>query len=62
MPEVLFSGFCVFRSCVSGGGLNTMKKIAIFYNVTLGIFWEAVYVMVIIGVGSLFALAIQYIR
>ncbi len=39
-----------------------MKKIAIFYTVTLGIFWEAVYVMVIIGVGSVFALAIQYIR
>jgi hypothetical protein len=39
-----------------------MKKIAIFYNVTLGIFWEAVYVIVIIGVGSLFALAIKYIR
>ena len=31
-----------------------MKKIAIFYNVTLGIFWEAVYVMVIIAVGLLF--------
>jgi hypothetical protein len=39
-----------------------MKKIVIFYNVTLGIFWEAAYVMVIIGVGLLFALAIQYIR
>jgi len=39
-----------------------MNKIAIFYTVTLGIFWEAVYVMVIIGAGSLFILAIQYIR
>ncbi len=39
-----------------------MKKIAIFYNVIHGIFWEVVYVIVIIGVGSLFALAIQYIR
>ncbi len=39
-----------------------MKKIVICYNVARGIFWEAVYVIVIIGVGSLFALAIQYIR
>ncbi len=39
-----------------------MKKIAVFYNVTLGIFWEAVYVMVIIAVGLLFALVIRYIR
>ena len=39
-----------------------MKKIAIFYTVTLGIFWEAVYVMIIIGVGSLFALVFRYIR
>jgi hypothetical protein len=39
-----------------------MKKIAVFYTVALGIFWEAVYVMIIIGVGSLFALAAQYIR
>lgn len=39
-----------------------MKKMAVFYNLTLGIFWEAVYVMVIIGVGLLFALVIQYIR
>jgi hypothetical protein len=39
-----------------------MKKITIFYTVTLGIFWEAVYVMVIIGVGLVSALAIQYIR
>jgi hypothetical protein len=39
-----------------------MKETAIFYTVTLGIFWEAAYVMVMIGVGSLFALAIQYIR
>ena len=38
------------------------KKIAVFYTVTLGIFWEVLYVMVIIGVGSLFALAIRYIR
>jgi hypothetical protein len=39
-----------------------MRKTAVFYNVTLGIFWEAVYAIVIIGVGSLFAAAIQYIR
>jgi len=39
-----------------------MKKIAIFYTVALGMFWEAVYVMVIIGIGSLFALAFRYIR
>jgi len=39
-----------------------MKKIAIWYNVALGIFWEALYVMVIIGVGALFALVIQYMR
>ena len=39
-----------------------MKKIAVFYNVTLGIFWEVVYVMVIIAVGLLFALVIRYIR
>jgi len=39
-----------------------MKKRVIFYNVTLGIFWEAAYVIVVIGIGSLFALAIQYIR
>jgi hypothetical protein len=38
-----------------------MKKITVFYNVALGIFWEAVYVMVIIGVGLLFVLTIQYI-
>jgi hypothetical protein len=38
-----------------------MKKIAVFYNVALGIFWEAVYVMLVIGVGLLFVLAIQYI-
>ena len=39
-----------------------MNKIAVFYTVMLGIFWEALYVMVIIGVGSLFALIIQSIR
>jgi len=61
VPEALSSGFCVF-GLVCQERLNAMKKIAIFYTVTVGIFWEAVYVMVIIGVGSLFALAIQYIR
>jgi len=39
-----------------------MKKIAIFYTVTLGIFWEAVYVVVIIGIGWLFASAFRCIR
>ncbi len=61
MPEGLFSGFRVFGPCMPEK-LNAMKKIAVFYTVTLGIFWEAVYVMIIIGIGSLFALATQYIR
>ena len=52
----------MYLGLVCQGGLNAMKKIAIFYNVTLGIFWEAVYVIVIIGAGLLFALTIQYIR
>jgi hypothetical protein len=39
-----------------------MKKITIFYTVTLGIFWEAMYVLVVISVGSLFALVFRYIR
>ncbi len=39
-----------------------MKKMTIFYNVMLGIFWEAVYVIVVIGIGVLFVLAIKYIR
>ena len=42
--------------------MDVMKKNAVFYTVTLGIFWEVVYVMVIIGVGLLFAFAIKYIR
>ncbi len=36
-----------------------MKKIDVFYTLMLGIFWEAVYVMVIIGVGLLLSFTIQ---
>ncbi len=60
-PAIIYAGVQIS----SGGGrqiINAMKKIAVLYTVTLGIFWEAVYVMIIIGVGSLFALATQYIR
>ena len=39
-----------------------MKKAMILYHVTLGIFWEAAYVIVIIGIGSVFAYAIRLIR
>jgi hypothetical protein len=39
-----------------------MKKSGVFYTVPLGIFWEGVYVMVIIAAGWLFALAFQYIQ
>jgi len=39
-----------------------MKKTTILYNVTLGIFWEAAYVLVIIGAGYLFASVLPYIR
>jgi len=39
-----------------------MKKAAIFYNVSLGIFWEAAYVIVIILIGILFTLLMQLIR
>jgi len=48
-----------------GGGYkkgNAMKKAAVFYTVTLGILWEVVYVMVIIGAGVIFSLAFRYIR
>jgi len=38
-----------------------MKKITILYIAALGIFWEAVYVAVIIGIGLLFVLAFRYI-
>jgi len=38
-----------------------MKKMPALYNVALGIFWEAVYVSVIIVVGAIFALLAQYI-
>jgi len=61
MPEALFSGFCVFESRAPKK-VNTMKKTAIFYNAALGIFWEVAYVIVIIGIGALFALVIKYIR
>jgi hypothetical protein len=59
---VFYSLAFVHLDLVCQERLNAMKKIAIFYTVTLGIFWEAAYVVVIIGVGSLFALAIQFIR
>ena len=59
---MLYSLAFVYLDLVCQGSLNAMKKIAIFYTVTLGIFWEAAYVMVIIGVGSLFAVAIKLIR
>lgn len=62
MPECFILWFFVYLGLVYKERFNTMKKNAVFYTVTLGIFWEAVYVAVIIGVGSLFALAIQYIR
>jgi len=39
-----------------------MKRISDIYNVILGMFWESVYVFVIIGVGLSLAVVIQYIR
>ena len=59
---MLYSLVFVYLDLVCQERLSAMNKIAVFYTVTLGIFWEAVYVIVIIGVGSLFALAIKYIR
>jgi hypothetical protein len=61
MPEVLLSGFCLFESRAKKG-LNIMKKMAIFYNAALGIFWEVAYAIVIIGIGALCTLAIKYLR
>jgi hypothetical protein len=39
-----------------------MKKIKNLYNVALGIFFEAIYVIVIIGIGFVFVYAIKLIR
>lgn len=61
MPEILFSGIGLFGSFALSRGVNAMKKIALFSNVALGIFWEAVYVMVVIAVGLMLSFAIQYI-
>ena len=52
----------MYLDLVCQESFNVMKKIAVFYTVSLGIFWEAVYVIVVIGLGSVSALAIQYIR
>lgn len=38
-----------------------MKKANIFFNIALGMFWEAAYVIVIIGIGIIFAYAMQSI-
>ena len=47
---------------LSIGKSQSMKKTTIFSNVTLGIFFEAMYVIVIISIGLVFAYAIQLIR
>jgi len=39
-----------------------MKKSSVVYTATLGIFWEVVYVIVVIGVGLLFSGAMRYMR
>lgn len=39
-----------------------MKKTSVVYTVTLGIFWEAVYVIVVICIGLLLVFAIRYLR
>jgi hypothetical protein len=39
-----------------------MNKANIFHHVALGIFWEAVYVIVVIGIGIVFAYLMQLIR
>lgn len=39
-----------------------MKKIVFLYTITLGIFWEIVYVFVIIGAGLLITFLIKYLR
>lgn len=60
MPERFILWFFCIWNFLSGKESDAMKKRLIFYNATLGIFWEAAYVMVIIGIGLLFALTIKY--
>ncbi|MFA6350482.1 MAG: hypothetical protein WCY12_06130 [Candidatus Omnitrophota bacterium] len=41
---------------------DMMKKTTIFYTAMLGMFWEAVYTMAIIGMGLILALSFGYPR